>query len=88
MFDNDGCILVPEVDQIKVATPNYDGNYMLHLTGFPGQSYNADENHDEKADLDAVSGATMSLKDAHGDILGAIGKSWTNAKATDITVEK
>jgi len=88
MFNNDRCILVPEVDQIEVATPNYDGDYMPHLTGFPGQSYNADENDDEQADLDVVSGATMSLRDAHGHILGAIGKSWANAKATDITVEK
>ena len=30
---------------------------------------------DEKAAMDAVSGATMSLRDAHGDILGAIEKS-------------
>lgn len=61
---------------------------MPHLTGFPGQSYNADENDDEQTDLDVVSGATMSLRDAHGHILGAIEKSWANAKATDITVEK
>ena len=179
-FDADGKIIALYTDVMEVATPNYDGDHMPHLTGFPGQSYNADENHDgkaetvleqteetflaeiaewqtkrergttyklnsgtweeemdlfeqyfagmttdevnawfaaycsdlngrplhgtsdkpedmakyealteaEKADLDAVSGATMSLNDAHGDILGAIEKSWTNAKATDITVEK
>ena len=36
--------------------------------------------------MDAVSGATMSLRDAHGDILGAIEKAWENAKETNITV--
>ncbi len=33
------------------AAPNYDGEHLPHLTGFPGQSYNADENHDEKVDI-------------------------------------
>ena len=32
----------------------------------------------EKADVDALSGATMSLSDAHGDILGAIVKALNN----------
>ncbi len=32
------------------AAPNYDGEHLPHLTGFPGQSYNADENHDEKVE--------------------------------------
>ena len=50
LFDNDGKILDLEVDQLEVATPNYDGEHMPHLTGFPGQSYNVDENHDEKID--------------------------------------
>ncbi len=30
---------------------------------------------EQQAEMDAVSGATMSLSDAHGDILGAIGKA-------------
>lgn len=50
LFGDDGTILDLEVDQLEVATPNYDGDHMPHLTGFPGQSYNADENHDEKVD--------------------------------------
>lgn len=50
LFDDDGKILDLEVDQLEVATPNYDGEHMPKLTGFPGQSYNADENHDEKVD--------------------------------------
>jgi uncharacterized protein with FMN-binding domain len=179
-FDADGKIIALYTDIMEVATPNYDGEYMPHLTGFPGQSYNADEDHDEKVDtvleqtedtflaevaawktkrergdtyklnsgtwtqemniyeetfagmtteevgqwfdaycsdlngrplhgtsdkeddvkkyeaisddekaaLDAISGATMSLKDAHGDILGAIEKSWTSAKDTNISIGK
>ncbi|MDO4267963.1 MAG: FMN-binding protein [Eubacteriales bacterium] len=178
-YDADGKIIALYTDVMEVATPNYDGEYMPNLTGFPGQSYNADENHDEKVDavldqtddsflaqvdtwktkrergdtykldagtwademdifeaafagmtadevsqwyetycsdvngrplhgtseneedikkyeaftdedkaaLDAVSGATMSLKDPHGDILGAIVDSWTKAKDTNITIE-
>lgn len=50
LFDEDGRILDLEVDQLEIATPNYDGETMPHLTGFPGQSYNADENHDEAVD--------------------------------------
>ena len=50
LFDDSGRILDLEVDQLEVATPNYDGEHMPHLTGFPGQSYNADEDHDEKVD--------------------------------------
>ena len=41
----------------------------------------------QKADMDALSCATMSLRDGHGDILGAIGKACANAKAVEITVE-
>lgn len=172
LFDDDGRILDLEVDQLEVATPNYDGEHMPDFTGFPGQSFNADEDHDgvvdavweqtdedflaqvdawktkrergdtyklnsgtweeemdifeetfkgmtvdevedwyaaycsdlngkplhgtseaeediqkyealsddEKADLDAISGATMSLMDAHGNIVGAIVKAWENKK--------
>ena len=41
----------------------------------------------QKADMDALSCATMSLRDGHGDILGAIEKACANAKAVEITVE-
>ena len=41
----------------------------------------------EKADVDALSGATISLSDAHGDMLGALEASWANARASEITVE-
>lgn len=177
-FDENGAITALYVDVMEVATPNYDGEFMPDFTGFPGSSFNADENHDEivdtvweqtedeflaqveswrtkrergstyklnagtwtdemnifedkftgmtaeevenwyaaycsdlngrplhgtseaeedvqkyealsdaeKADLDAISGATMSLRDAHGDLLGAVVKSWENAKSTNISV--
>ena len=42
---------------------------------------------EQKAQMDAISGATMALRDAHGDILSAIEQAFTVAKAADITVE-
>lgn len=51
LFDGEGKILDMYVDQIEVATPNYDGEGMPHFSGFPGQGgYNWDENHDEVVD--------------------------------------
>ena len=51
IFDKDGKILYAHIDQMEVATPNYDGAGMPHFSGFPGQGgYNYDENHDEKVD--------------------------------------
>lgn len=47
LFDKDGKILSVYVDILEVATPNYDGAGMPHLSGFPGQGgYNFDANHD------------------------------------------
>lgn len=50
LFDKDGKITALYMDIQEVATPNYDGASMPHFTGFTGQSYNNDENHDEKVD--------------------------------------
>ena len=50
LFDEDGKILSLVIDQLETATPNYDGESMPHFSGFPGQSYNIDENHDETVD--------------------------------------
>ncbi|MFA9423678.1 MAG: FMN-binding protein, partial [Sedimentibacter sp.] len=50
LFDKDGKIASLNVDILEVATPNYDGADMPHFSGFTGQSYNNDENHDEKID--------------------------------------
>ncbi len=51
MFDKDGKIVALHIDQLEFATPNYDGDGMPHLSGFPGQGgYNNDENHDEKVE--------------------------------------
>ncbi|MDD6187596.1 MAG: FMN-binding protein [Oscillospiraceae bacterium] len=38
---------------------------------------------EQKAQIDAVSGATMSLNDAHGDIVGAIVKACENARPVE-----
>ena len=37
MFDENGRILALDVDQLEVATPNYDGASMPEFSGFPGQ---------------------------------------------------
>ncbi len=50
LFDKEGKILYAYLDQLEVATPNYDGASMPHFSGFPGQSYNYDSDHDEKVD--------------------------------------
>ena len=50
LFDKDGKLVSLNVDILEVATPNYDGAEMPHFSGFTGQSYNNDENHDEKID--------------------------------------
>ena len=42
---------------------------------------------EQKAEMDAISGATMALRDGHGDILGAIEQADAVAKAAAITVE-
>lgn len=42
---------------------------------------------EQKAEMDAIAGATMALRDSHGDILTAIEQAFACAKAVDITVE-
>ena len=37
VFDAEGRVLSMDVDQLEVATPNYDGATMPHFSGFPGQ---------------------------------------------------
>ena len=51
LFDGDGKIVALNVDQVEVATPNYDGDGMPHFSGYPGKGgYNYDENHDAVVD--------------------------------------
>ncbi len=51
LFDADGKILYAKLDQLEVASPNYDGDGMPHFAGFPGQlPYLYDEDHDGKID--------------------------------------
>ena len=38
LFDGEGRIVQSLVDQIEVATPNYDGAGMPHFTGFPARA--------------------------------------------------
>ncbi|WP_261797484.1 hypothetical protein, partial [Dielma fastidiosa] len=45
LFDENDKIAALMIDQLEVATPNYDGETMPHFSGYPGQSYNIDENH-------------------------------------------
>ena len=46
VFDAEGRIMSLRLDQLEVATPNYDGEGMPHFAGWPGQEYNYDEDHD------------------------------------------
>ena len=51
LFDKEGKILDLNIDELEVATPNYDGADMPQFSGFPGQGgYNNDENHDGKVE--------------------------------------
>ena len=43
---------------------------------------------EQQREVDAFSGATMSLNDAHGNIIGAIGKAWKAAKPSVIHINK
>lgn len=172
LYDADGRIVDLESDILEIITPNHDGADDNRFTGWPGQSYNSDDDADGKVDevltqdedsftaqietyrskrvigngyklnsgtweqemdlyesamigkttaevddwfstsfsdvngralhgtsdkdedikkfdamtddqkavMDSISGATMSLNDAHGDIIGSIDESFTNAK--------
>ena len=42
---------------------------------------------EQKADVDALTGATISLSDSHGDMLGAMEASWNAARPCAITIE-
>ncbi|WP_166668714.1 hypothetical protein, partial [Halanaerobium saccharolyticum] len=51
LFNDEGEIVSIFVDELEVATPNYDGEAMPHLSGFPGQGgYNIDEDHDQEVE--------------------------------------
>lgn len=87
IFDGDGKILDLHIDQLEVATPNYDGDGMPHLSGFPGQGgYNYDENHDEKVDsktpdteeqfIAEIEGWMTKRERGEGYVMGN-GKTWT-----------
>ncbi|MGM0420786.1 MAG: hypothetical protein ACQEQG_07280 [Bacillota bacterium] len=55
LFDAEGKIAAIHVDQLEVATPNYDGEGMPHLSGFPGQGgINMDADHDAEVDYRTI----------------------------------
>lgn len=86
LFDKDGKIAALYIDQQEVATPNYDGATMPHFTGFPGQSYNNDENHDAVVDgtitatedsfLEEIAGWTTKRDRGDGYVMGT--GTWTD----------
>ncbi len=50
IFDENGVILSLTLDQVESGTPNIKNPYMPHFYGWPGQSYNHDEDHDGTVD--------------------------------------
>lgn len=59
LFDGDGRVVDLYIDQLEVATPNYDNANMPHFGGFPGQGgYNYDE-----AGNGTISGKTPDTED-------------------------
>ncbi len=67
LFDKDGRIADLFVDQLEVATPNYDGAGMPQFGGFPGQGgYNWDENKDGTVDQKLPDTDEQFLADIEG----------------------
>lgn len=72
-FDGEGRVISMQVDQLEVATPNYDGASMPHFSGFPGQGgYALWDDAQGK-----VSGSTGDTED---DFLAEV-SSWTSKRA-------
>ena len=63
LFDEEGKILYLLVDQLEVATPNYDGDGMPQFIGWPGQVYNYDADHDGTVDEQLTSTEELFLED-------------------------
>lgn len=66
LFDEAGKIVAIHIDQLEYATPNYDGEGMPQLIGFPGQSYNNDEDHDGVVDEETEATEETFVKDIEG----------------------
>ncbi len=52
IFDQDGRIVSLNIDQVEVGTPNIANPHMPHFYGWPGQSYNYNEDH--TGDVDGI----------------------------------
>ena len=80
LFDGEGKIVALNVDQVEVATPNYDGDGMPHFSGYPGKvGYNYDENNDAVVDrsfLEEI--ASWQTKRQRGDGYQLGSGTWTD----------
>lgn len=84
LFDEDGKILAMQLDQVEMSSPNNKTATSPHFYGFPGQSYNYDENHDGTIDsvitvdedLFMSAFETVSTKRERGDAYSMTSGSW------------
>lgn len=72
---------IAEIEEwFKKSTSDKNGRPLQEksITETDKEKYNNLTDEDKKILIDVVAGASMSLKDGHGDILGAIKKSYEN----------
>ena len=72
VFDAEGRVLAMDVDQLEVATPNYDGASMPQFSGFPGQGGYALWD-------DAAGGVTGTTPDTEDNFLAEV-SAWTTKR--------
>ena len=72
IFDAEGRVLRMDVDQLEVATPNYDGATMPQFSGFPGQGGYALWD-------DAAGGVTGTTADTEDNFLAEV-TSWVTKR--------
>ena len=72
IFDAEGRVLRMDVDQLEVATPNYDGASMPQFSGFPGQGGYALWD-------DAAGGVTGTTADTEDNFLAEV-SSWVTKR--------
>ena len=72
VFDAEGRVLSMDVDQLEVATPNYDGASMPQFSGFPGQGGYALWD-------DAAGGVTGTTPDTEDNFLAEV-SSWVTKR--------
>ncbi len=90
IFDEDGKIVDITIDQTEAGTPNIANANMPHFYGWPGQSYNYDEDHDGTIDsvlevteeLFLESFETMKTKKERGETYMMPAGSWKSQMET------